>query len=560
MVGSVVIFDNLEGSRLLIVQRAMPTQVRVLPLLAILALVVLPLAGQPATRSPGERVAPPQFDTIQSEQARMFLRAFEAISRYHASNLSDSVLWERALDGLIGQLDDPYATVFTEEEFGRFTESNTGDYAGIGVQIGLLGSRVTVTAVFRDSPAEGVGMMVGDRIVWVEGHDARDWNLDQARDSIRGVPGTTVNIQVARDGVADPVSLAIVRDNVHVNALQATLMENDVAYFAIDRIARGVAEEIVTALADLGDIRALIMDLRRNPGGYLDESLRVTDLFLAPGQRMASVDADGPAGRQRQAWPARSPALIPETPIIILLDEFTASAAEIIAGALQDHDRAVLLGQRSFGKGSVQTTFPLLSGHQMKITTGSWYTPLGRSLHRVRHRDGSLKPEDEELQATVATRSGRQLRSGGGIFPDLEVEDDLLKPEERAFLNHANELMIPVPARIEEYSFDLAKDALRNGGEIQPLPSSAFDDLVQGFIDDGMDAEIVADPVVRAYLDWRTQIRYLYRAEATEAMLVTLAERDPVLTEALRLASAAESPGQLFTLVEQAAVSAAGMS
>ncbi len=526
----------------------MPRPVRTLSLIAVPLLLAQPLAGQSGASSAAGADA-----LLQSEEARVFMRAFRTISQYHASDVSDSALWARALDGLVGQLDDPYATVFTEEEFGRFTESNTGDYAGIGVQIGLLGSRVTVTAVFRDSPAEGVGMMVGDRIVWVEGHDARDWNLDQARDSIRGDPGSVVNLRVARDGVANDVPLSIVRDNVHVDALQATLLDDGVAYFAIDRVARGLADEIVAALADLADARALVLDLRRNPGGYLDESLRVADLFLAPGQRMVSVENESRAGKQRQAWPARTPARIPTTPIVVLVDEYTASAAEIIAGALQDHDRAVVLGRRTFGKGSVQTTFPLVAGRQMKITTGSWYTPLGRSLHRLRHSDGSLKPEDERADETVATRAGRELRSGGGVFPDLALDAESVAPEERAFFNHANERQVPVTMRIEEYAFDMAKEALRTGGTVEPAPAAAFDDLAQSLVQAGMDAEIVNDPVARAYLDWRAQIRYLYRAEATEAMLKALAERDPVLTEALRLARAAESPSQLFALVEAAA-------
>ena len=527
---------------------------------AAFALLVAPLAGQERRppRAGTEDIAS-QLEALQSDEAQLFLQVFRTISQFHSSAVGDSTLWERAIDGLIEQLDDPYATVFSEEEYGQFTETNTGDYAGIGVQISLLGARVTVTAVFRDTPAEGVGMMVGDRIVWVEGHDASDWSLDQARDSIRGKPGSVVQIRVARDGYQDPVPMSIVRDNVHVSAVQATLIDGDVAHFAIDRLARGVADEMNEALKEFSGARALVMDLRRNPGGYLDESLRVADLFLAPGQRLASAEARSPQGAvQRQAWPAGSPARIPETPIIILVDEYTASAAEIIAGALQDHDRAVVLGQRTFGKGVVQTIYPLaVGGRQMRITTGSWYTPLGRSLHRLRYRDGTLKPENEEARETVATGAGRELESGGGIFPDLEVEDDVFKPQEQAFLNHANQLQIPLAVRVEEYAFELAKDA-RQADRVERLPSSAFDGLARALVEAGMDAEIVEDPIARAYLDWRTQMRYLYRAEASGLMLTVLAERDRVLAEALRLARSARTPAELFTLIDRAAAGPPG--
>jgi carboxyl-terminal processing protease len=523
----------------------MPLMLRSILSASVVVVLATPLAGQ-STPPPGG----PDTLTFESDEAALFLEVFRTVSRFHSSALGDSVLWERAIEGLLEQLDDPYATVFTPAEYDSFRETNTGDYAGIGVQISALGGRVTVTAVFRDTPAEGAGMMVGDRIVWVEGHDARDWTLDQARDSIRGKPGSVVQIRVARDGYRDAIPLSMVRDNVHVAAVQATLLEGGVAHIAIERIARGVADELEEALRDFEGASALIMDLRRNPGGYLDESLRVADLFLAPGQGLAGAEARDFEGEvQKQEWPAQSPARLPNTPIVILVDEYTASAAEIISGALQDHDRAVVIGQRTFGKGVIQTVYPLPAGRRISITTGSWHTPLGRSLHRLRHRDGTLKPDDGAGQ-TVATLSGRELRSGGGIFPDLEVADEEYKPEEVALLNHANQVPVPLAVLIREYALELAKDAIE-ADRFETLPSSAFDGLAQSLVDAGMDAEIVNDPVARAYLDWRTQARYLYRANATSLMLTVLAERDRVLAEGLRLARAARTPEELFTLVDQ---------
>ncbi len=513
---------------------------------AILALWAAPVAAQDSR-------PPARADNLDldSEQAQVFLHALSAIARFHTSALADSALWDRALEGLLEQLDDPYATVFTPDEYGSFQETNTGNYAGIGVQITLLDARVTVTAVFRDTPAEGAGMLVGDQIVWVEGHDAQDWNLDQARDSIRGEPGSTVRIRVARDGFAEAIPFSIVRDNVHVEAVAATWLEDGIAHFGIDRIARGVADELNVALNEYGDARALIMDLRGNPGGYLDESLRVVDMLLAPGEKLASVDSRGPTGAvSNQEWKARSPARLPETPIVILVDAYTASAAEIISGALQDNDRAVVLGTRTFGKGAVQTHFPLPAGRQISITTGSWYTPLGRSLHRARNRDGSLRPDDEFTGDPVVTAAGRNLPTAGGIFPDLEVVS-LLKDEELGLLRNANESRVPYAAQVQEYAFDLAKKALAEG-IVERLPSSAFDDLAAALIEAGMDPDIVGDPVARAYLDRQTQMHYLYRANAPALRLMVQAERDEALAEAIRLARTARTPAELFALVEEA--------
>ena len=507
---------------------------------AVLLLLGAPAAGQETGARKG---------VLETDEAQVFLEAFRTISRFHSSALGDSALWERALEGLIEQLDDPYATVFTPAEYDQFREQTTGNYAGIGVQIGRLRARVTVTAVFRGAPAHGAGMLVGDRIVWVEGHDATDWTLDQARDSIRGVPGTVVRIRVARDGIQDPIPLDIVRDSVHVSAMEATYIEEGVAHIAIDRIARGVAGELAEALVEYDDAHSLILDLRRNPGGYLDEALQLVDLLLAPGQTLASAEGINAWGEvERQSWPARSPPLLTDKPFIILVDEFSASAAEIIAGALQDYDRAVVVGQRTFGKGVVQTVYPLPAGRQIRITTGSWFTPLGRSLHRARHRDGTPVAEDGAEAERVATASGRQLRTGGGIFPDLEVAVDVPKPEELVLLNDANRVQLPLNVRIEEYAFELAKDAIEAGRAVR-LPSSAFDDLVRSLVEEGMDAEVVNDPVARAYLDWRTQVRYLDRADARSLALLVQSERDTALAEALRLARSARTPGELFTLV-----------
>ena len=508
-------------------------------------LLAAPLAGQ-NPQDVGDRTA-----VLRTAEAEVFLEAFRTISRFHYSALADSVLWERTIDGLIDRLDDPYATVFTPTEFDQFREETTGNYAGIGVQIGLLGARVTVTAVFRSTPAAGAGMLVGDRIVWVEGHDATDWTLDQARDSIRGRPGSVVRLRVARDGFVDPIPMDIVRDSVHISALAATWIEEDVAHFAIDRIARGIAFELDEALTSYGDARAIVMDLRRNPGGYLDEALQIVDLFLSPGQVLAGAEGRNMLGElEKQVWTARSSARIAGTPIVVLVDEYTASASEIISGALQDHDRAVVVGQRTFGKGVVQTVYPLPAGRQIRITTGSWFTPLGRSLHRPRHRDGTLKPEDEAGFESVATAAGRQLKTGGGVFPDLAVEVDRPKEQELALLNHANQVQVPINVRIEEYAFELAKDAIESGLAVR-LPASTFNDLARGLVEEGMDAAIVNDPVARTYLDWRAQVRYLDRAEVRGLALVVQAERDMALAKALRLARAARTPGELFTLVAE---------
>jgi len=545
----------------------MPTSSRAsLASLATLVVALLPAPAQPATAQSAE--TPPVVASgggvvgrsqTPPEAARVFLEVFRAISRNHESAPSDSALWEDAIEGLVEQLDDPYAVVLSTDDFARFTEDNTGNYAGIGVQISHLGGRITVTAVFDQTPAQRAGVTLGDQIVEVEDEDAREWSLDQARDAIRGEPGSVVRIRVAREGFANLVPFAITRDNVHVPSVEATRLADDVVYVRVHRFARNAAQELASALDEESDAAGFVLDFRGNPGGYLDESLHVADLFLTPGQVVASVDQrDADGNVRQQSLRAARAARIPGKPVVVLVDEFTASAPEIVAGALQDHDRALVVGERTFGKGLVQTVYPLSDGRRIRLTTGSWYTPLGRSLHRARHRNGvPIRPE--VLQAAiagtadsdepmVATPAGRLMKAGGGVYPDVEVVADTFGIEVRRLVDHANEQQVLLYARMEEYAFGQAK-AARASGDVRPLPSSAFDELAQDLIDAGLDAALIDDPVARDWLEWRTQIRYLSRAGAMDLALSVQARHDRVLAEAVRLARSANTTDELFALV-----------
>lgn len=488
-----------------------------------------------------------------SYPARIFEEVFRAISRNHDSAPNDSTYWEEAIEYLVEQLDDPYAVVLSTDEVAQFTESNTGNYAGIGVQITLLNGRVTVTAVFDQTPAQRAGMALGDQIVEVEDEDAREWSLDQARDAIRGEPGSVVRIGVAREGFANPVPFAITRDNVHIPAVEATRLEGDVVYVRVHRFARNVAQELASSLDEASDAAAFVVDLRGNPGGYLDESLRVADLFLAPGRVVASVDQrDADGAVRQQSWRARARARVPGKPIVLMVDEFTASAPEIVAGALQDHDRALVVGERTFGKGLVQSVYPLSDGRRFRLTTGSWYTPLGRSLHRPRDRNGVPKPDpqasdDDGKELVATTPAGRLMKAGGGVYPDVEVVADTFGIEVRQLVEHATDKQVLLFARMEEYAFGRAQ-AARASGATQPLPASAFDELAQELTDAGLDKALLDDPVARSWMEWRTQVRYLSRAGAMDLALAVQARRDRVLAEAIRLASSASTTDELLAL------------
>lgn len=526
-------------------------------LLSVLVLSLAPagLWGQTASASRGAPDGATGSARSANVEAQVFVSALQAIGQLYQEPLTDSVLWTRALDGLIESLEDPYASVFTPEEVEVFEEGNTGNYAGIGVQITELNDVVTVTAVFRSTPADQVGMQVGDVIVGVDGHDALEWSSDTVADSVRGPVGSGVEVTVRREGYGTPLTFPITRDQVHVPAVDADVLEGDVVYVVMDRVARNAAQEMDQVLQEHSEAAGIIVDLRRNPGGYLDESLMLADLFLQPGDRLASTRSRNPTAEgetREESWDSRMIARVPSTPIVVLVDEFTASAAEILAGALQDYDRALVVGQRTFGKGVVQTVLDLPYDRKIRFTTGSWYTPLGRSLHRP--RDGSGRPleEDPDTFPRVTSAGGRELVAAGGIFPDLEVAYDTLTLVERDLLTQSAEAEIPLPLRIAEFGFAQAR-ALEEEGREPELRDDAFEEFIDQLEAEGVSRELLDSEDARRYLRWRSLISIADRMDRLGSSIAVRMERDAALAEAYRLLLDSPTQTDLFAAAELSA-------
>lgn len=525
--------------------------IRKIPTLALATVLLLPSPGAGQERAARTDRASGSAGAIQ---ARIFEEALDEIAARYREPLTDSALWARALDGLIESIDDPYAAVFTPEEVEAFDEANTGNYSGIGVQITELNDRVTITKVFRGTPADAVGLLEGDIIAGVDGSDALDWTTSTVSDSIRGPAGTDVDVMIERDGFDDPVPFTITRAEVHVPAVEADVLSGGVGYITIDRVARNVALEVDSVLREIPEAKGIVMDLRRNPGGYLDESLMMADVFLEPGQTLASLRSRAVGGHgeaREESWTARAPARVPDKPIVILVDQYTASAAEIVAGALQDYDRALILGERTFGKGVVQTVVDLPYGHKLRLTTGTWHTPLGRSLHRPRTAEGRPLGEDLDTFPMVRTPSGRELYASGGVFPDLVVHPDTLLEVERELLQAAQENEVPLGVRLQEFGFAQAQ-ARKAEGEGPRLDEADFEAFVQGLESEGLPAELAEDPVARHYLAWSARRATADRMQDIAAGAEIRMERDPALSEAVRLIKEATSQPDLFVLAAQA--------
>ncbi|HUF75410.1 MAG TPA: S41 family peptidase [Longimicrobiales bacterium] len=525
----------------------------VVSLVLMTALIVPPLQGQDRSSRRSSAASTP-------EQAEVLAGAVRAISRMHMEEFSDSLLWEAAIDGLVASLNDPYAELFTAQESDAWEEETTGNYSGIGLQITLLQEAVTVTAVFRGFPAFEAGIAVGDVIVGVNDEDSREWTTEQAAQSIRGPSGSDVTVYVQRQGYEEPLEFDITRAEVHVPAVEWGVLEGDIGYVVMDRVARGAAEEMAEALEELEDARGLIIDLRRNPGGFLDESLMLADLFLKPGSTLASTVQRTPGGSvsspETDAYSDRWPQRVPDLPVVILVDGFTASGAEILAGALQDYDRALVLGERTFGKGVVQTVMELPHGRRLRFTTGSWLTPLGRSLQRDRDSQGRPVVEADSTYPVVVTAAGRELVNGGGIFPDREIAEDTLVAAEQELVRVTSEMQFPLALRLTEFGFRVA--SVRLAAQESPYVTDAeFAELMTLLTDEGLPSELTSDPVVRNYLNWRARIAVAQRMDDIGAEAVIRAERDLPLTEAIRLLSTNTTQAELFEAVEAAGTATA---
>lgn len=391
-----------------------------------------------------QRDAGPQGTVYQ--QARLFDDVLSRVADFYVDSLDERALYQMAIDGLLDQLHDPYSTFLKQDDFRALSEQTTGDYGGLGIQIDVRNGWITVIAPLPDTPAERAGVKTGDEIIALDGRSTEGWKQDSAVKRLRGAPGTAVEIRIRRVGVEQPINFNLTRAKIHLRSVQVAMMLDDrVGYISLSPVSQTSADEVARAVDTLvaKGMKSLIFDLRNNPGGLLSQGIAVSDLFLDPGQEVVATRGRAPDAthKYRDSRPQRWPKL----PIVTLVNGGTASAAEIIAGALQDHDRALVVGSPTFGKGVVQSLYQLAPEMALKLTTARWYTPSGRTIQRV------TKSEEEQVaqvdaaaveKDTVAvdtmpvfhTDAGRTVRGGGGIRPDIFAAADSFTTAERRFM------------------------------------------------------------------------------------------------------------------------------
>jgi carboxyl-terminal processing protease len=392
------------------------------------------------------------------QQARLFEKVLTHVRDYHVDSLAEADLYLRASQGMLKQLHDPYAALLMGKEWQKHLERTTGDYIGIGLQVDARNGWITVVSPMQGTPAERAGIRTGDLLIEVDGKSAADWTLDQAVKALRGEVGSPIDLTLRREGAPEPLRFELVRERIHQPAVPAgVLLREGVGYLSMSMVRENAAEELEQEVTRLitGGMRWLVLDLRSNPGGLRDEAVRVADLFLDPMQEILVSRGRAPGDNHR--WGDYRPQRWRKLPIVVLVNEGTASAAEIIAGALQDHDRALLVGDTTYGKGIVQTVFPLGADLALRMTTARWYTPSGRSIQGALLDSVMGAAHAQAAQVEFRSDGGRLLNAGAGLVPDIILAPDTLSTPEVAFAQAVGPQISVFRDAINAYTFDLRR-------------------------------------------------------------------------------------------------------
>jgi len=398
--------------------------------------------------SQAEPVLTTNADSVLT-QLHLFHEILVKLNRHYVAPINSQELVLGAIDGMLSEL-DPHTYYFTPEELENFEDDTAGEFGGLGITVDAYSDTVTVVETIAHTPAWNAGILAGDRIVSVNAQDVVGMPSDEAISLMRGDVGSTVTLGIVRPGCPQPKTFHLRRGTIHVASVPyAFSLGDSLGYVRLRQFNLDAADELGRALRSLGGIRGLVFDLRANPGGLLEEAIDTASEFLGADQLVVSTRGRLPM--YDQDYYTSGNGTQPNYPVVVLVDGNSASAAEIVAGALQDYDRALVMGQTSFGKGSVQQLFPLSEGG-IKLTTSYYYIPSGRCIHKAENDEllrGREVTEEEQAridqrnQAEYHTRGGRAVRGGGGIAPDVTVLPDTLN-------------LLAVHMRIENLPFEYA--------------------------------------------------------------------------------------------------------
>lgn len=386
-----------------------------------------------AFRKPAEKY----FDIAKSLD--IFATLFKEVNAYYVDEVEPQKLIRKGIDGMLESL-DPYTDYIPEDELESFRITTTGQYGGIGALIGVINKKTVVTHPYKNFPAYKNGIKVGDEIISVDGKNIQGKPTSDVSSLLKGQPKTDVEVRIKRYGRKEELVFKLKREKISVsNIAYYGLIEPQIGYIKLDDFTPGASHEVLDALTELKEkgAKSLILDLRENPGGLLHEAVNIVSLFIPKGLEVVSTK--GKVDEWNKSYKTLNNPIDTEIPIVVLTSEGSASASEIVAGALQDYDRAVLVGDRTFGKGLVQTTRTLTYNAQLKVTTAKYYIPSGRCIQALdythRKADGTVDKIADSLKSEFKTKNGRKVFDGGGLDPDVHIDSDVVGTVTNELLN-----------------------------------------------------------------------------------------------------------------------------
>ena len=363
-----------------------------------------------------------------SKQLEIMTAMFRELNIYYVDEIQPGQLMETGMDAMVESL-DPYTVSYPESRVEDLRFMTTGEYGGIGASMQFINERHLIVDVLPDFPAARAGLKIGDELLAIDGQSLEGMDPDLVPEMLQGASGTTVDIQYRPNGSTAPVDLTIEREKIKLPAgPYRSVIGDSTGYVILSAFTRGSSFELRQAIRYLKDsvgVNQLVLDLRGNGGGLLQESISIVNLFVDKGQEVVSTR--GKKKEWMKSYSTMAPPLVPDLPVAVLIDEQSASASEIVSGTLQDLDRAIIVGQESFGKGLVQQTKPLAYGTKLKVTVAKYYTASGRCIQRLdyggkREEDGSARAFSDSTRQVFYTRNGRPVTDGAGVQPDVEVD------------------------------------------------------------------------------------------------------------------------------------------
>lgn len=360
----------------------------------------------------------------------IFATLFKEVNTYYVDEVDPQKLIRHGIDSMLESL-DPYTDFIPENELENFRIATTGQYAGIGALIGVINKKIIVTHPYKNFPAHKSGIKVGDELIAVNGISVQGKTTAETSALLKGPAKTEVEVKIRRHGQKNDLVFKIKREKISIsNLAYSGLIGSDIGYIKLDDFTPGASKEVADAVSKLRQLGAkkIVLDLRDNPGGLLHEAINIVNLFIPKGKEVVSTK--GKVAEWNKTYTTLNNPVDTEIPLIVMINEGSASASEIVAGALQDYDRAVLIGGRTFGKGLVQTTRQLSYNSQLKVTTAKYYIPSGRCIQKLdythRKQDGSVNAFADSVKTAFQTKNGRTVYDGGGLDPDILLEQRYL--------------------------------------------------------------------------------------------------------------------------------------